>query len=237
MTSLHSSTSKAKAQHYPRTNLVGQRFTRLLVEAFAGRRRFSKPYWLCLCDCGTTTVIAGSSLVRGFTRSCGCLATERKENDARGFQPIHGMTDTPTFKRWSSMLARCYKSSDISYPNYGGRGISVCDRWRTSFQAFYDDMGPAPNGRQLDRIDNDGNYEPGNCRWATLEQQGNNRRTNRLLTYEGQRMTLAQWNKAQGFPKNVLHKRLAAGWTLARALETPLRRDSRHTRKDAHEST
>ena len=215
---------------YPKADLVGQRFGRLVVVSFQGRGKASLPFWQCQCDCGTEKRIAGTALRAGLTKSCGCLSRERKRTDPRGFQAIHGMTHTRTFQRWQGMLARCYKPYDASYYNYGGRGIMVCERWRNSFQHFYDDMGAVPEGMQLDRIDNMGHYEPGNCRWATPIEQGNNRRTNRKILYQGEEKTLAEWTRFQGLPENVLGKRLEAGWSLERAMTTPLRRDSRHER-------
>ena len=156
-----------------RFNLVhpGDRFYRLTVIGRSDRRDGKNTCWHCRCDCGRETVVSTGQLRRGTSKSCGCLAIElaraRKE---------HGMADTPVYRVWQAMKNRCYNPKQRAYPYYGGRGISVCGRWRESFSSFLSDMGMPPTGMSLDRIDNDGNYEPGNCRWATTLQQRHNRR-------------------------------------------------------------
>jgi hypothetical protein len=139
----------------------------------------------------------------------------------------HGMTDTPEFRAWTNMLARCTNKTYKPYPRYGGRGIKVCDRWLNSFEDFFADMGERPSPQHsLDRWpDNNGNYEPENCRWATRSEQNSNRRNNRIVKYRGKEMSLPDAIRASGNPISIelAHYRVNAGWTIARALDTPAR--------------
>jgi hypothetical protein len=150
-------------------DLTGKRFGRLVVTAYVGDRKRS-----CVCDCGPRVVARGSDLRKGRINSCGCL--KRELNKTRAIK--HGMSGTPEYKTWASMKARCLYPCVNGFENYGRRGISVCEDWH-SFEAFFADMLERPPGCSLDRIDPNGNYEPGNCRWATAIQQTHNRRPRR----------------------------------------------------------
>ena len=202
-------------------DLTGQRFGRLVAISFACRNRNGRAAWNCLCDCGSECVVAGTSLTRRQpTRSCGCL--QREETGAR-FR-THGLKNTAEHNVWSLMIRRCYNENRPDYGLYGGRGVTVCERWRTSFQAFYDDMGPRPSNRHsIDRIDNDGNYEPCNCRWATQCEQARNKRSNRLITFNGRTLCLAEWAEEYGMRQRTLWYRLNRGWSVERALTEPVR--------------
>jgi len=152
-----------------RPDLVGQRFGRLVVKAMVYERHAK---CLCRCECGKEKVIRVSSLRAGCSNSCGCLASQRiaKANYR------HGQSSSPEWRVWRAMRQRCQDPSCTAYKDYGGRGISVCERWDNSFEAFLADMGPRPAGMQIDRTNNDGNYEPSNCRWVTCKENSNNRR-------------------------------------------------------------
>ena len=140
------------------------------------------------------------------------------------------MRKSPEYGIWCDIKKRCHTQSSHAYADYGGRGIRVCERWRTDFAQFFADMGPRPSAdRQIDRIDNDGNYEPGNCRWATRIEQARNKRNNVFLTHWGRRLTIAEWAEETGFTDKQIQSRLKLGWSHRRALTEPLRADHRRT--------
>jgi len=163
-----------------RSDLSGQRFGRLAVEAYACTRA-GRAVWLCRCACGASALVRGGDLRSGNTRSCGCFAldTQRavgRSSAARG--TTHGRSRTPQYKAWAGMLQRCSNKNARAYKYYGARGIKACPRW-FRFENFLADMGERPPGKTLDRINNDGNYEPSNCRWATPKEQQANRRVSK----------------------------------------------------------
>jgi len=140
------------------------------------------------------------------------------------FYNTHGMSETPEYRAWGDMKDRCFNPNHKQYSDYGGRGITICDRWLNSSQNFLADMGTKPSPKHsLDRIDNNADYSPKNCRWATKAEQQNNTRYNRLITIGCVTLTIAQWTEKKGYGKNVIYNRLKAGWSEYRAVMTPVR--------------
>jgi len=191
---------------------IGRRFGRWVVLEAAARRG-KRAYWLCRCLCGVEKEVFEQSLRRGISKSCGC----RKRT--------HGMTDTVEYQAWEGMKSRCTRPGNASAAHYQGRGITVCPEWMRSFQAFFDHVGLRPSPRHsLDRIDNDGGYCPGNVRWATMAEQGLNKRNNHLVSWEGRLVPVAEAARRANLPYSTVLARLKVGWTEARALATPRRR-------------
>lgn len=165
--------------------------------------------WRCLCVCGTLTDVATAKLNGGRTQSCGCLHKEV----IRQTPKTHGMRDSREYQSWAHMKYRCHNPNYPRYALWGGRGITVCERWREDFSAFFADMGPCPAGMTIDRIDNNKGYEPGNCRWATPKEQANNLRTTRRVTFEGQEKTISEWAETWGCSRDAIKLRLKRGAT------------------------
>lgn len=188
--------------------LTGQTFGRLTVLGKSKKCR-KEPLWLCRCSCGNLCEVTGSNLKRGKQKSCGCL----RADNLRSITRKHGMTKTRLFYIWSSMIQRCSNPNNRSYPNYGGRGIKVCEDWTNSFESFsswaaqsgYDDS------LTLDRIDNNLGYFPENCRWASFKAQQNNRRDNIVVEIMGQSKTLSQWGELYGVKSGTIWWRYKAG--------------------------
>ena len=187
----------------------GEKHDRLTAVKFHHKDKWSHQYWLFRCDCGNEKVIVASDVKRNIVKSCGCLQRETITT--------HGMYYSREYSIWGGMEQRCLNRNNHAYKNYGGRGIKVCNRW-LKFENFYKDMGECPVGKTLDRIDNNGNYKPSNCRWATVKEQNNNRRNNHLLTFKGKTQTIAQWAKEIGINRATLSSRIYKGWSVERAL-------------------
>lgn len=192
---------------------TGQRYGRLVVLERGPKPNSPKDTnarWLCQCDCGKTTVAYGQDLKRGKVVSCGCWNEEKRTK--------HGMYATHVNSVWRQMLDRCRNPKNPRYADYGGRGISVCERWH-DFSNFIADMGDRPKGYTLERINNAAGYSPENCKWATYSEQLNNRRNSRLIEFNGKSQTMAEWAKETGIGWHTLRQRLdRLGWSVERAL-------------------
>jgi len=206
--------AKVKTGRKP-INLAGQVFGKLtIIEQVDDPRKGA--HWRCLCECGNTTVTAGCRIVSGKTTSCGCWK--------RNCQRTHGMGKTSTYLSWQEMKRRVTDPNKESYKYYGARGITICDRWKESFENFLSDMGPRPEGTTLDRKEVNGNYEPDNCKWSTQKEQCNNRRDNRHITWNGETLNLAQWAERTGIGEGIIRDRIDIwNWPVEKALTKPIR--------------
>lgn len=194
-----------------------KRFGRLLVLMKADSNR-NGIRWLCRCDCGVTKVIPAKNMVSGRTLSCGCLQKEAARKNTKHGHNINGR-HTRTYSSWHDMRRRCRDKNHKSHANYYDKGITVCERWK-EFINFLSDMGERPEGKTLDRIDSNGNYEKDNCKWSTHKEQANNMSRNHYLEYKGEKLTISQWADKQGLPYNTLTARIRRGWSIERALTT-----------------
>ena len=195
-------------------DLTGRRFGRLVVLRLVGRTKARALLWECRCDCGASSVVRAGGLLNGGTQSCGCLQREK----SAAAKLTHGLARTPEYKVWDHMRQRCENPKHKGFANYGARGIRVCERWR-KFENFIADMGERPSPKHtIERADNDGDYEPGNCRWGTWREQSRNKRTNRLITANGITKPLTTWAEELGVPPTTLFERLRRGWTHERVV-------------------
>lgn len=210
-------------------DIIGLKFNRLTVlELHHKVQKFKKngsrggyiEYYLCKCDCGKETIIEKWHITSGRTKSCGCI---QKESTSNLFS-THHLSKHQLYNTWCKMKERCYKPICKAYPNYGGRGIKVCDEWKNNFQNFYD--WALSNGYKedltLDRIDVNGNYEPLNCRWISQKQQCNNKRTNFYITIYNRTQTLKEWCEEKDLNYSAVQARISRGWTIEDAMTIPI---------------
>lgn len=207
-------------------DITGNKYGNLTVLCSAGSNKYGEKMWLCECSCGKFLSIRGSALRSGHTQSCGCLAREK----AATTQTKHGHCKrneerTPLYGVWASMKDRCVNANNKSYHRYGYRAIKVCQEWR-SFDDFY--KWAVTNGYRhgltIERVDNDGDYCPKNCRWATRKEQANNTSRNRIVEYMGKKMTLQELSDFTGVCRDTISKRLKNGMSVKEAVTTPVRR-------------
>ncbi len=215
--------------HKSFNNIVGLKFGRLTIIGYFGTCKTGSG-WYCECECGNIIMASHLAITGGGVKSCGCLFNETRRCSLKHNHANNGNV-TPTWNSWSKLRGRCLNINDKAYPEYGGRGITVCERWLDSFENFLSDMGEKPHGLTIDRIDNNGNYEPGNCRWANKTQQSNNRRNNIVLTHNGVSMTLSEWADSCGIRYATIRLRIKNGWDIGRAISVPV--DSKYHHKSS----
>lgn len=206
-------------------DISGQRFGMLVALNIIGKTHNQCAIWKCACDCGNDYAVDVSKLRRGRSKSCGC----NKGKSISERNKRHGLTRSKIHEAWCSMRYRCENPADPGYDNYGGRGITVCERWQV-FENFLSDMGFPSAGQSIDRIDNSGNYEPSNCRWASAREQANNRRSNVYVTFQGETHTLSEWRRILGIKKATVNKRRQLGWTIEQALGLVINPNARKPR-------
>lgn len=214
-------------------DLEGQTFGRLTVvkqgDYYISPKGAKVKRWVCECECGNTVQVNTTQLRNGNTKSCGCYQKEIATQN----HMVHGMYKKRIYNIYTSMIQRCENSNNVDYHNYGGRGIQVCDEWKNNFEAFYDwaMLHGYSSGLTIDRIDVNGNYEPLNCQWVTYKEQGNNRRNNHLITYNGETHTMAEWADITGINYSILACRiLNHKWSVERALTQEVKTRARRTK-------
>lgn len=214
MLKVYTETPEGRVRNRPIKDCTGMRFGRLVALSLVQRDpKWQGHRWLFRCDCGAEKVASIKTVTSGHTSSCGCLATQVlvSRNATHGLSRDHRRE----YRSWKDMRARCANTNDSDYADYGGRGIRVCERWN-DFAAFLADMGSRPAGKTLDRIDVNGGYEPGNCRWASAGVQANNKRSNLRLSIDGVSRTLQEWSDMHGVGRSTVRWRLRQGWPLDR---------------------
>lgn len=177
--------------------------------------------WLCKCDCGSDVIVRGSNLRNGNTKSCGCIRKER----TKMLNFVTGLTKSRLHRIWSGMKTRCYNDNALAYKDYGGRGIAVCEEWKYEFKPFHDwamSHGYS-HGLTIDRIDNNGNYCPENCRWVTMREQSRNTRRTKFITHNGESHCVAEWAEKYNISPGTLNSRINLGWDMELALITPVK--------------
>lgn len=200
-------------------DMTGKRFGRLVAVRRVANGACGKAAWECKCDCGCVIIALAGNLSSATTQSCGCLKREQQTRHGHARK----RNASAEYRAWHNIRSRCSNQRSKDWPRYGGRGIRVCARWDESFEAFLADMGGRPSrSHSLDRINNDGDYEPGNCRWSLPLEQGRNRHNNRIYELNGVALIESEWCRRLGLKSpSAISGRIKTGWTLAQALATP----------------
>lgn len=201
-------------------DMAGKVFGRLTVTHKDPDSPVGEVHWICLCLCGKVHSVYGAFLRKGSVKSCGCLKHDNKASVTHG--QASGGNFTGAYVSWTKMRERVLNKNSISYPRYGGRGISIDPSWG-DFSTFYRDMGPRPTGGSIERINGDGNYEPSNCRWATAKEQSNNRSINIMVEWRGETKPVSVWADEIGIPRDILYKRIFRKWDTEKAMTQPAR--------------
>lgn len=212
-------------------DLTNKRFNRLVAIKTVGVDKNKKIIWECLCDCGNTCNVTSNSLMVKDTQSCGCLKKESRKN--RKPSLTHGGSGTRLYSIWKGVRNRCFYLNSKNYERYGGRGITVCEEWKDNFVNFRDWSlsNGYKEGLTIDRIDNNGNYEPSNCKWSTNKEQQNNKENNVLITYQNETKTLSQWAEEKGINNSALWGRYYKGWKDEKLFSEPDKRFSHHAKR------
>lgn len=222
-------------------DLTNKKFNRLTGIKPTEKRAGNKIIWLFKCECGNECEAVGTEVKSGHTKSCGCWNIERttqmgKSNKTHGH--ASGGKLSKTYMIWAGMKRRCLDPKHKRYMDYGGRRITICDRWlneNKGYLNFLDDMGECPLGKSLNRIKNNKGYYSDNCCWSTQEEQCRNKRNNHLITFNGKKLTIAEWSEITGIYKGTILRRINAGWSPEDALTVPP--DTRHNWRIKHGNT
>ena len=206
-------------------DLTGQKINKLTIIKRVANSKWNETRWLCNCECGNQTILTYGKIAYGRTKSCGCYLKEATSN----LNKKHGLRNHRLYNILANMKQRCYNENSKAYKNYGGRGIKICDEWlakEDGFMNFYNwAINNGYNGDlSIDRIDNDGNYEPQNCRWVNNSIQSNNRRNNHKLTFNGDTLNISEWAEKYNLTISAIIHRLDRGWSIEKTLTTPLKK-------------
>lgn len=200
-------------------DLTGETFGKWVVLERSQNDQKQHAMWLCRCECGNTSIVRSADLTHGKSTNCGCV---RRDIVGARFR-THGKTrKCRAYGIWKAIKQRCLYKRHVSRKSYSARGITICDEWKDNFEQFLLDMGECPPGMTIERIDNDRGYEPENCRWATMSDQCNNKRSNRTLEHNGVKLSMARWARLFGLNYSLLRSRLNLGWDIGRALNEPV---------------
>lgn len=195
-------------------DLTGMRSGHIVAISYNTKTDNGGCKWNVRCDCGEEFVVWAEQVTRQRTKQC----RKCRNKLISVMRSTHGQRKSTTYSTWSQMIDRCTNPKSGNWDNYGGRGITICNQWKDSFENFLKDMGERPEGKTIDRKNNDGNYEPENCHWASATEQGNNRRTNKTITFNGKSQTFSEWGRELGIDKTLIRQRVLSGWPVEKVL-------------------